>query len=180
MWPFKVLPSELSGSIPQRELYFLIKEIQYPEHVAGRDLTAIVLTHAHVDHSGAVPLFYISGSVPLYTTRLTHVISKVLHSDTLKISENFIPYGWAEVKKMERYCNFVKYGQRNRASKNCWITLYNAGHIPGSAVALIEMDGKKILYTGDINTIDTQLLTKFDVSGIPPVDAVISEATSCI
>ncbi len=149
----------------------------FPEHVSGKKLSGIVLSHSHVDHCGGIPLFYISGSVPLYTTELTYQVSEILLHDMLKITSKYLPFDKSELYKMRKYKRFLKYGQKKKIGSNTWITLYNAGHIPGSAMILVEMDGKKILYTGDINTTETQLLKAVDPLEIPLIDVVITETT---
>ena len=149
----------------------------FPKHVSGKDLTAIVLTHAHIDHCGAIPLFYISGSVPLYTTKLTFEVSKILLEDMLRISSAYIPFEQEEINKMQRYARLIPYRKRVKVGVNVYLTLYDAGHIPGSAMAYIEIDGKRILYTGDINLTRTRLLEGLKTEEIPPVDAVICETT---
>ncbi len=149
----------------------------YPEHVSGRDLSAIVLSHSHIDHCGGIPSFYISGSVPLYCTKLTYTVSETLFYDMLRISQEYHPFGKSELKKMRNYVRFLPYLKRQKVGKQSWITLYNAGHIPGSAMILVEMDGKKILYTGDFNLTQTQLLAGVDVASIPPINAIITETT---
>ena len=49
--------------------------------------------------------------------------------------------------------------------------------IPGSSSILVEMDGKRILYTGDINSTQTRLLSPIDPTEFPEIDAVITECT---
>ena len=149
----------------------------FPEHVSGKKLSGIVLSHSHVDHCGGIPLFYISGSVPLYSTELTYRVSEILLHDMLKITSKYLPFDKSELYKMRKYTQFLKYGQKKKIGSNTWVTLYNAGHIPGSAMILVEMDGKKILYTGDINTTETQLLKGVDPLEIPLIDAIITETT---
>ncbi|QEE14910.1 MBL fold metallo-hydrolase [Promethearchaeum syntrophicum] len=149
----------------------------FPEHVSGKNLSGIVLSHSHVDHCGGIPLFYISGSVPLYCTELTYRVSEILLHDMLKITSQYLPFDKSELFKMRKYTRFLKYGQKKKIGSNTWVTLYDAGHIPGSAMILIEMDGKKILYTGDINTTETQLLKGVNPLEIPQIDAIITETT---
>ncbi len=149
----------------------------FPEHVSGKKLSGIVLSHSHVDHCGGIPLFYISGSVPLYSTELTYRVSEILLHDMLKITSKYLPFDKSELYKMRKYTRFLKYGQKKKIGSNTWVTLYNAGHIPGSAMILVEMDGKNILYTGDINTTETQLLKGVDPLEIPLIDTIITETT---
>jgi putative mRNA 3-end processing factor len=149
----------------------------FPAHVSGKSLSGIVLTHAHIDHSGGIPIFYISGSVPFYTTDLTLRTTEILLLDMLNITEAYLPFEKPEVDKMKKYAQILDYGQRKKIGKKCWITLYNAGHIPGSAMVLLEMDGKRILYTGDFNTIQTQLLNPANPQDIPELDAIVMEST---
>lgn len=149
----------------------------FPEHVSGRDLSAIVLSHSHIDHCGGIPLFYISGSVPLYCTELTYNISEVLYQDMMRISQEYIPFGKRELRNMRKYTQFLPYNKKQKVGKKTWITLLDAGHIPGSAMILVEMDSKTILYTGDFNLTKTQLLAGVDVATIPTIDAIITETT---
>ena len=150
---------------------------QFPAHISGRNLSCIVLTHSHIDHCGGIPLFYISGSVPLICTKLTFEVTEILIHDMLKISQAYLPFEREELYKMRQYAQFLDYGKRKRVGRNSYVTLINAGHIPGSAMVLVEMDGKSILYTGDINTVSTQLLPGLDVNEVPPLDAIITETT---
>lgn len=148
----------------------------FPEHVSGKQLKGIVLTHAHIDHSGAIPLFYISGNVPLYCTELTYEITSILLKDMINISEIFLPFDKSEIERMDRFVQYLSYRERRQIGENIFVTLYNSGHIPGSALALIEMDGKFILYTGDLNSAQSQLMESCDTD-IPPIDVLIIEST---
>lgn len=148
----------------------------FPLHVSGRKISGICLTHAHIDHSGGIPLFYISGKPPLYTTTLTREITKILIRDMLKLSGSKLPFEYPEMKKMMAAHRPVDYQNRIRVADGVYVTLYNAGHIPGSAVVLVEMDGKRILYTGDINATPTCLLPAMHAK-YPPLDVLITESS---
>ncbi len=158
------------------------KQENMPGHIRSRDLAAIVLTHAHIDHTGGAPIFYVSGSPRIYATPLTFKLTQTLLQDMIKVQrrgeENFIPFTEVEIMKLFDEATDLQYKAREQISKDCYITLLNAGHIPGSAMVFVEMDGKNILYTGDINATRTQLLPALDPPDhLPPLDCVITESS---
>ncbi len=148
----------------------------FPLHVAPKELKGIVLSHAHLDHCGAIPLLYTTYSLPLYTTSLTAELSNLLLNDMLKISGYYLPYEDVEIKKMMRNVQAIEYGETLELG-SFRITFLNAGHIPGSVMTVVEVDDKRILYTGDFNTLSTELLRGADVYSVGKVDVVIMEAT---
>jgi putative mRNA 3-end processing factor len=73
--------------------------------------------------------------------------------------------------------NGVRMGYRERQTVgDMELQLLDAGHLPGSAQALVEADGKRLVYTSDYNNIDTRLLKKAD-ENYGPVDAFMVEST---
>ncbi len=148
----------------------------FPEHVPAKKLKGIVLSHAHIDHSGAIPLFYISGNVPLYCTELTYVITGILLKDMINISEVYLPFDKSEIERMDKFVQYLPYRKRQQIGENIFVTLFQSGHIPGGALTLVEMDGKSILYTSDFNMTQTQLLNPCDTD-LPPIDCLIMEST---
>ena len=147
----------------------------FPMHVPPKDVDALILTHSHLDHSGAIPIFYIHGKKPLYTTRLNLELTQILISDFIHLSSYYLPYEYLELKSMMRSNKDMDFGVEEKIG-DMKFQLFSAGHIPGSAQVMIEAEGKRVLYTGDFNTIDTRLLegAKMDYGDL---DAVIIEST---
>jgi putative mRNA 3-end processing factor len=152
----------------------------FPEHIRGRDLTAIVVTHAHIDHVGGVPIFFISGSVPLFMTRLTQDVSDVLLRDMINIarynSNTDLLFDKEVLGRMHRHTRTLRYGERAQVGKASHITLLNNGHIPGSAMVLVEMDDQAVLYTSDMNSNETQLMTPIQPVS-HQINALVIEST---
>ncbi|MBI5347187.1 MAG: MBL fold metallo-hydrolase [Candidatus Aenigmarchaeota archaeon] len=138
---------------------------------------AVVLSHAHLDHCGALPVLYHGRKPPLYMTDVSLELTIMLIKDSLKIAKNEgykLHFSAADVKDAIRYTKLVNYDERFKEGP-FRIMLSDAGHIPGSAGIQIECSGLKIFYTGDINTMDTQLLRG---AVIPKnMDVLITECT---
>ena len=120
---------------------------------------SIFLSHAHLDHSGMIPALCEEGHVPIYTTKLSSKIAQLLHKDSLKIArmEGYSPpYTNAEIKQ-----SLTQYSPVTAKEKltlgDMTVRFHDAGHIPGSL--MIEAEGSsKFLFTGDFNTVDTNLV----------------------
>ena len=147
----------------------------FPMHVPPKEVDALVLTHSHLDHSGALPIFYIDGQTPLYTTSLNMDLSQLLIKDFIHLSGYYLPFEYLELKTMMKSSKNMEFGDEEKVG-DMKIKLFNAGHTPGSAQVLIEAKGKKLLYTGDFNTTDSQLLegAKMDYKDL---DAIVIEST---
>jgi putative mRNA 3-end processing factor len=148
--------------------------VHFPGHVAPKDVDAVFLTHAHLDHSGAVPMLFISGRPKLYSTRATYQQAEILLKDMLKLSGYYLPFGEPEIRKMLISGTSINYGEPVKI-KDAEIEFISAGHIPGSSQVVINAD-KTLLYTGDFTTIDTRLIKGSDVPG-EDFDVVITEST---
>ena len=122
---------------------------------------AIFLSHAHLDHSGMIPVLCEHDSFPIMTTELTGIVSNLLHKDSIKIaqSEGYAqPYDMSRIRHAKQNIKPVKPGQKKEID-DVLVRFHSAGHIPGSL--MIEIIGsKRFLFTGDFNTIDTHLVKK--------------------
>lgn len=141
------------------------------------NLKAIALTHCHIDHSGGLPYLFKTFNGPLFTNPLTLKITEILLKDMIKISKYPYPFGYREVEKLRRNTHFLENQTRKKIAEDFYITFYNAGHIPGSVSILVEVDKKKLLYTGDINLINTNLIYPAETSINTKIDAIITEST---
>ena len=153
----------------------LDNEPGFPMHVPPKDVDALILTHSHLDHSGAIPIFYINDKKPLYTNKLNLELTQLLVQDFIHLSSYYLPFEYLELKTMMRSNRHLDFGVEETLG-DMKFKLVNAGHTPGSASVLIEADGKRILYTGDFNTEESKLLSGATMD-YGDLDAVIMEST---
>ncbi len=149
---------------------------QFPLHVRPVDLSGIAISHAHLDHVGAAPLLYVTGKVPVFMTKPTLDLSRYLIADFLKISGYYIDYDMSEFENLVHNTVFLEYGEE-REIDGYHVLMTSAGHILGSSMTYLETpSGHKILYTGDVNTINTWTLTGAELWPIK-IDTLIIEST---
>lgn len=151
------------------------REPGFPMHIPPREVDAIVLTHAHLDHSGAIPLFHIRGHAPVYGAQPTFDLTRLLISDFIHLSGYYLPYEYIDLQSTLNFCVDIGYRKPVEIG-DLKIKLLDAGHIPGSSQVIIESSEKRILYTSDFNTVETQLLRGADQS-YGKIDALIVEST---
>ncbi len=147
----------------------------FPMHVPPKDIRAIVLSHAHLDHSGAAPLHFLGGKMKLHATPVTAELSNLLIQDFIKISGQYLPFEFIDLMAMGS--NTVNHGYNESFQiGDMTITFSDAGHIPGSAVIAVEAGSKRLVYTGDINGEETNLLAGSS-KNFGEADMVITEST---
>ena len=145
--------------------------------VGSVDPDSVVVSHGHLDHVGAIPSL-LSGDArpPIHWTPPTAELAMVLARDTLKLHGGTYrcPFAEAELRRLTQVSETHRYREPFEAA-GYEVTLFNAGHIPGSAHVLVDDGETRLLYTGDFHTEDQRL-----VSGTvdrPDADAVICEST---
>jgi len=153
------------------------EEDRLPSNGDINNLKAIALSHCHIDHSGGLPLLFKNNDVPLFTNPLTLRISEILLEDMIRISNFPYPFGYRELQKTRQNAFFLKNKVRQKIDEDFYITFFNAGHIPGSVSILVEVDNKRILYTGDINNQETNLVSSANSHELPEIDVLITEST---
>ncbi|MDI6806315.1 MAG: MBL fold metallo-hydrolase [Candidatus Aenigmarchaeota archaeon] len=151
---------------------------KFPIPLPGKPDT-VLLSHCHLDHSGALPLFFRDTEIlPIYGINITRPLTELLLLDSIKVSREEgieLPFERKEIWRTLKNFVDVNYREEFKIHRSK-ITLYDAGHVPGSAIVSIVSGKKHLLYTGDFNTIDTRLLRKCDEIK-EPVDVMMVEST---
>ena len=147
----------------------------FPMHVPPKEVDGLILTHSHLDHSGALPVFYIGGKTPLYTNRLNLDLTQLLIRDFIKLSGYYLPFEYLELSTLMQSNKHLEFDVEEKVG-DFQVQLLNAGHTPGSAQVLLEAEGKRLLYTGDFNTTNSQLLAGAAMD-YGDLDAVVIEST---
>ena len=174
------------------------KEMNQLLPTKAKDVRAVLLSHAHIDHSGKIPLLVSKGfDGPIYATSATSDLCKVMLMDSAKIQEEDARY-WNErraedpseyieplytmehAKAAAKNFAGIPYGQPIPFADRCTVTFLEAGHILGSACELIEIsrDGHpiRLLYTGDLGRSSSPIL-RDPTNPMPEVDYLITEST---
>lgn len=147
-----------------------------------QELDAVIITHAHLDHSGSLPLLFKYGYTgPVYCTEPTRDVMSLLQLDMIKIMKNqgIDPiYTAEEVKKCVMSTITLGFEEVTDVTPDVRLTFYNSGHILGSAMAHLHIGNglHNFLYTADLKYGQTRLLqpaaTKF-----PRLESMMVEAT---
>ena len=148
---------------------------QYPLHVKPKDVDSVIITHAHLDHSGNVPSLYVSGNTNVYATPPTFDLSQLLIEDMLKIEKNFQQFDLPAVNNMMRNAKEIGYRQKI-TRENASFELRESGHVLGGSAVLVESEKKRLFYTGDFNPRGSRMLREADLD-IGDIDLLITEST---
>ena len=134
-------------------------------------LDAVVISHAHLDHSGALPLLFKYGyKGPVYSTEPTRDIMTLLQLDYIDVVQRTgeqPEYTSREIKEMIKNTISLDFDEVTDITADVRLTLHNAGHVLGSSMLHFNIgEGfHNFLYTGDFKYSPTKLLepaiTKF-------------------
>lgn len=153
-----------------------------PELQPLDSLDGVVITHAHLDHCGMLPVLYKYGyEGPVYCTAPTRDLMSLMLIDSIKVTFGEAkkgPYESSHVRDMVKHCVPLKFGETTDISPDVRLTFQNAGHILGSAVCHFHMgDGLyNIAMTGDMKFEKTWLFNAA-VNRFPRIETLVMEST---
>jgi len=156
--------------------------LQVPEAAPLNSIDAVVLTHAHLDHSALIPLLFKYGyDGPIYCTEPTRDLMGLLTLDYLDVATKegrTPPYESEMVREAIKHTVPLEYGDVTDIAPDVKLTFHNAGHILGSAVSHFHIgDGLyNVAFSGDIHYEDTRLFNGA-VNDFPRVETLVLEST---
>ncbi|MHA1904887.1 MAG: MBL fold metallo-hydrolase [Candidatus Thorarchaeota archaeon] len=149
-------------------------------------IDTVLISHSHLDHVGGLPILYENYSGKWCSTGETGAVSMVLLEDALKVGTPLMPrkrdrwdlvsrFTQSNIDKVSKNHVKLEVGKSNEVGPGIVVTPIDACHIPGSTSFLVDVEGVKILYTGDFN-LDKSAL--FPGANLPTdCDAVIFDGT---
>ncbi len=146
------------------------------------ELDAIILSHAHLDHSGLIPyLFKMGYKGPVYTTAPTRDIAALLALDFIGVAykQAAAPlFSSTDIKEMVKHTICLNFNEVTDIAPDVRITLYNSGHALGSALVHLNIGNgaHNLVYSGDFKYTRTKLLDRA-ISNFPRLETLIIEAT---
>jgi len=150
---------------------------------------SVIVSHAHLDHSGMVPSLMVNHrdlSPEVYVTSITGDLANLLSKDTIKVGKDqgFCFFNENDIMKMRENTHFVDYGERIALNRSDYgadyeFELFNAGHIPGSVSVHLKKEDEAISlhYTGDIKIGETRLMEGASLAKMPSSDILLVEST---
>ena len=167
-----------------------------PLAVAAADLEAVVLTHAHIDHSGYLPKLVQDGfQGPIYCTAATADLLAIMLLDSAKLQEEEASfanakgyskhhparplYTVADAQRVLPLLRPMAFGEPVAVTEQVIVTFRGAGHILGAAIVEMSVRGleqtKRLVFSGDLGRYDNPVM--FDPTPIAQADVLLVEST---
>ncbi len=146
-------------------------------------IDAVLVTHAHIDHNGRIPRLVHEGfRGKIIASEPTAKILKIMWADAVRImryqfekNKHEMMYHEEDVERAAKQIVAVPYHEPVQLPDNAVATFNDAGHILGSAWIKIQMEGKTIVFSGDIGNDDVPIIRETEPIG--HADVVVSEST---
>lgn len=163
-----------------------------PLPFAADEIDAVVLTHAHIDHSGFLPALYRRGyQGPVYCTPATHALCRVLLPDAGFLQEEDAHYAnrkkfskhdpaqplftQQDAEAVLRQFREIPYGESQPLAKGLEVTLRPAGHILGASSVRLDDGRRSLVFSGDIGRYHDPIM--FPPEPLLPADYLVVEST---
>jgi metallo-beta-lactamase family protein len=148
-----------------------------------REVDVMLLTHAHLDHVGRIPKLVKDGfSGTIFCTKATVPLAQIVMEDAARImaynNRKFhSPVVYTEEEATISVAQFegIDYHERVEFLPGMFATWKDAGHIFGSAFIEVEVEGKRIVFSGDIGNTDAPIIK--DTEDLGEVDVLVLEST---
>jgi len=148
-----------------------------------KEISAVFITHAHIDHTGRLPKLVKEGfKGTVYSTEPTRDFAEHLLFDSQHLLQREsekqkkpLMYDENDIHKLLSLWEGTSYHKEIK-TKNFKVTFYSAGHILGSSFILIEAEGKKIIFSGDLGNSPAPIIgMREEIPG--PIDYCLIEST---
>lgn len=157
------------------------------ELLEGHNVTSIVLTHSHLDHVGTIPALQLQfPDAELFLTPACYDLADALLHNSVNVMtsqgrELQIPeyplFTHNQIDEVQDRWQQRDYNRLFSATENIEMYFQDAGHVMGSCTASVYYEGKKILFTGDVQTADQTLIKGADIRPEGDFDALVMETT---
>jgi len=147
-----------------------------------KEIDAIIISHAHLDHCGLVPyLFKMGYRGPVYMTTPTRDIASLIALDFIGVAYKKATtplFSSKDIKEMVKHSICLDYNEVTDITPDVRLTLYNAGHALGSAMVHLNIGNglHNFLYTADMKFGKTRLLDAA-ITSFPRLETVMIEST---
>lgn len=142
-------------------------------------IDAVVMTHGHLDHTGNIPKLVEQGfRGPVFGQHATCEIARIIWEDTLKIAGTTgdHPFSPKALVQTRNQLLHLAYSVPFRIG-NLRLSFHDAGHIMGSSHVLVDADGWRIIFSGDIGPLNTPIIRDPHCAWKEPVHSVVIEST---
>ncbi|OGE75724.1 MAG: hypothetical protein A3C85_04605 [Candidatus Doudnabacteria bacterium RIFCSPHIGHO2_02_FULL_48_21] len=155
-----------------------------PMPFACGEIDHVLVTHAHLDHTGRIPKICLEGFAGnIFATKPTQALMRYLWEDAIEIMEieqketgRPLLYTKQDASRAEQFFTAVNYGEKIMLSEDDYAIFHNAGHILGSAFIELVIDGKRLVFSGDIGNVKPALVK--ETEKLPAnIDLLVCEST---